>query len=274
MPSNQPRRGTTASLLRARQTSLGDSPRPTILDVPRRPLRRAAAALAPITKQSKTSCSRTRHSCYFGLRDLGQSFKHSGDRRHHPRCRSFQIVTAQRKKIQNGSRHQSRPQETIAGAFPGFDPGARSNAANTSGVGAGTWGLTRTAKIFGNRIAGPSLSPIPSTIRAWGERQTRTSAPVAQADARTRGSSSGNPASLASNRKAAAASADPPPSPAAAGNCLISRKRPSLSPGMCATSERAARSTRFSSTGPASLARGPRTSRHQIVTGLKREPVA
>ena len=142
-----------------------------------------------------------------------------------------------------------------------FDSEARSKAAKTFGVGASTRGLTRTAKISGKRIAGPSSSPIPLIVRACGERQARTSAPVARAEAHTRGSSMGNPASFARDRRAAAASAEPPPSPAAAGNRLTRRKRPSLNPGIRPASDRAARKTRFLSRGPASFARGPRTSR-------------
>ena len=56
----------------------------------------------PIAKQSKTSCSRTGHAGYTGFGDLGESFKHDGDGRRYPRRRSLQVVTAQRKKLQNG----------------------------------------------------------------------------------------------------------------------------------------------------------------------------
>jgi hypothetical protein len=128
---------------------------------------------------------------------------------------------------------------------PAFDLDVRSNAAKTCGVGACTRGLTTRAKICGNRIAGPSSSPIPLMVRARGERQARTSAPVARAESCTRGSSTDSPAWFASNRKAAAASAEPPPRPAAAGSRLMSRKRPSLNPGICPTRDRAARITRF-----------------------------
>ena len=95
----------------------------------------------------------------------------------------------------------------------------------------------------------------------------------ARAEAHTRGSSIGNPASSARDRRAAAASAEPPPRPAAAGNRLISRKRPSLNLGIRSARDRASRKTRFLSRGPASSARGPRTSRLQVVAGLKCEPV-
>ena len=154
------------------------------------------------------------------------------------------------------------------------EPRASPSAAKTFGVGAWTWGLTRTANILGSGINGPSWSPTPVIIRARGRRQARTSAPVAVAAARTRGSSTDNRAWSASNRKAAAASADPPPSPAAAGNRLTNRKRPSFTPEKCAASARAARNTRFSSIR-ARLDR-PRTEdlENQIVAGLEPNPVA
>ena len=70
------------------------------------------------------------------LRDLGQSLKHGGDRRRYPDRGRFQIVAAQREKIQKRQLCQIPLQGTIERVTPTFDPGARPSAAKTFGVGA------------------------------------------------------------------------------------------------------------------------------------------
>ena len=50
--------------------------------------------------------------------------------------------------------------------YSSVEPRASPSAAKTFGVGAWTWGLTRTANIFGSGINGPSWSPTPVIIRA------------------------------------------------------------------------------------------------------------
>ena len=155
-----------------------------------------------------------------------------------------------------------------------FDSDVRSNAAKTFGVGAGTRGLTRTAKISGNRIAGPSSSPIPLMVRACRERQARTSAPVARAEAHTRGSSMGNPASFARSRKAAAASAEPPPSPAAAGNRLMSSKTTKFQLGYLARQRPRGAQDEILVNRARFVCPGTNDIETQVVAVLKRKPVA
>ena len=159
--------------------------RPTIRvfrgdDAPRR------SRSAAIAEQGKAGRSRTRHSRQLRPSgDQGQSFEHRGDRRSHPDRRRFEIVTAlETRKSQKRIASYPVPAKRMARATSDVDPGASPSAAKTFGVGARTWGLTRSGKQFSAAESlGRARSPIPLMIRAWGERQARTSAPVARAEA-------------------------------------------------------------------------------------------
>ena len=171
-------------------------------------------------------------------------------------ARKSRIAAGSRPSASNGLADDSR-----------LEPGASPSAAKTFGVGAWTWGLTRTANIFGSGISWTKSianAGHHSRMRIKADENVRSRRPCRSAHLRIVDRQSSLVGEQPQGRRGVrGASAKP----RRGRQSFDQSEAAEFLPGACAASARAARNTRFSSTGPASSARGPTTSRTRSQPG-------